>query len=257
MRIIEAAQARDQQVDAALERVHGAAARLLHQLVAAEDAPGHAQKGAQQAEFGVGQRHQHPLRRDQVALDGVQLPAVKAHHIVGQGLRLARRAAQHGLDARHQLARLERLGHVVVGTHLQAQHAVVGVAARGEHDDGQGRALAHLARQGDAVFTRQHEVQHQQIDAVLRHLRTHGRATVRRQGLEAKATQVVGQKCRDVGVVVHDQNGVHPSSRKARNRASVGKRLAARAANWRVFARLFQAWNRALYQRRYKQDKPP
>ena len=44
---------------------------------------------------------------------------------------------QHGAHARHELARAERLGDVVVGADLQAVQTIVFLDARGEHDDRQ------------------------------------------------------------------------------------------------------------------------
>ena len=58
-----------------------------------------------------------------------------------------RRAAQHALDARHQLARIERLRHVVVGAHLEADDAVDDGRRRRQHHD---RDLRRSARAGGA-----------------------------------------------------------------------------------------------------------
>jgi hypothetical protein len=67
--------------------------------------------------------------------------------------------AKNGLHARHQFARLEGLGHVVVGAQLQAHHAVHHLAAGGEHDDGNVAFLADLAAQRKAVHLGQHHVE--------------------------------------------------------------------------------------------------
>src|SRR3990172_3668696 len=54
----------------------------------------------------------------------------------GPGASLTRRvAAQYGLDAGRQLARIERLRHVVVRAQLESHDLVHVVAVRGEHDD--------------------------------------------------------------------------------------------------------------------------
>src|SRR5262249_37714113 len=66
----------------------------------------------------------------------LERPLARAH---------ARGAAQHGLHARRQLARIEGLGDVVVRAQLQARHAVLGLVARGEHDDRHVALLAELA----------------------------------------------------------------------------------------------------------------
>jgi hypothetical protein len=61
-------------------------------------------------------------------------------------------AAQHRLDAGQQLVDLERLDEVVVGAALEAEHALVELAAGREHDDRGDRAeAAQLAAHGEAV----------------------------------------------------------------------------------------------------------
>src|SRR3990170_115664 len=50
-------------------------------------------------------------------------------------------APEHGVHAREQLARIEGLGQVVVGAHLQADDAVDVIALGGEHDDRGARVL--------------------------------------------------------------------------------------------------------------------
>ena len=57
-----------------------------------------------------------------------------------------RRALQLRLDARHQLARRERLDQVVVRAGVQAVDARLVAGARRQHDDGDGRQLARPAR---------------------------------------------------------------------------------------------------------------
>ena len=87
-----------------------------------------------------------------------------------------RLAAQHRVDARHQLARVEGLGQVVVGAHLQADDAVDVVALGGEHDDrGRGRLRAQAAADRQAVLARQHQVEHHQVVALARQLLVHAR----------------------------------------------------------------------------------
>ena len=74
------------------------------------------------------------------------------------------RAAQHGADARQQLARTERLGEVVVGAQLQAHDAVGLLGAAGEDDDRDLRLGAQLTQQLHAVLARQTQIEQHQID---------------------------------------------------------------------------------------------
>jgi hypothetical protein len=76
-------------------------------------------------------------------------------------------AAQHGVDAGQQLARVEGLGQVVVGAHFQADDAVHVLDLGGQHDDGRAVAGgAQAAADGQAVLAGQHQVQHDQVDGL-------------------------------------------------------------------------------------------
>jgi hypothetical protein len=73
-------------------------------------------------------------------------------------------AAQHGLDAGDQLARVERLAEVIVGAHLEADDAVDRLVARGQHDHRSRLATrAQPPAGGQPVLTRQHQVEDQQL----------------------------------------------------------------------------------------------
>jgi len=76
-------------------------------------------------------------------------------------------AAQHGVDARHQFARIERLGQVVVGAQFQTDDAVDLVALGGQHDDGEIPAFlvlrAQAAANRQAVLARHHQVEHDEV----------------------------------------------------------------------------------------------
>src|SRR5215469_16417121 len=87
----------------------------------------------------------------------------------GREHRGASGAPQHALDASQQLARLERLGDVVISTGLQPDYAVDRVRGGGHHDDTDPSAfLAQPARQRKPVLARQADVeQHQRWQFVL------------------------------------------------------------------------------------------
>ena len=146
--------------------VHGAVGAVavvapggLQQLLARVDAAGAAQQRAQQAVFAPGQRQRHAVQQDALACK-VHLEPTRC--AVAQGRR-HRAAPQQRLDARHQLARAERLAHIVVGAQFQAQHTVDLLVAGAQHQDG-GRALrADLAAQVQPAAIGQAHVQHQQV----------------------------------------------------------------------------------------------
>ena len=85
----------------------------------------------------------------------------EADHVVG-----ARRLdpAQDGGDAQQQLARLERLGQIVVGARLQARDPVLRRAARGQQQDRHLALAAQLLGQRQAVLARHHDVEHDQVE---------------------------------------------------------------------------------------------
>ena len=79
------------------------------------------------------------------------------------GARL-RHAAQDGVDAQQQLARLEGLRQVVVGAGLQPADAVVGVAAGGQQQDRRRHASRAGRGQREAVLAGHHHVEHDQVE---------------------------------------------------------------------------------------------
>jgi hypothetical protein len=99
----------------------------------------------------------------------VEGEGAEGDHLVlarGRAGRLLRRAAaQHGVDAGQQFARVEGLAQVVVGAHFQAHDAVHVLALGGQHDDRRavvGGTQAAADRQ--AVFAGHHQVEHDQVD---------------------------------------------------------------------------------------------
>ena len=72
---------------------------------------------------------------------------------------LRRGAAQDALDSRDELARVERLRHVVVGADLEPDDLVDVLIARGEHQDRNVGALADPAAELDAVSVGKIEVE--------------------------------------------------------------------------------------------------
>ena len=73
-------------------------------------------------------------------------------------------APQHRLHARDELARRERLRDVVVGADLEPDDPVGLLVARGEHQDRNVRAGAHLAADVEAVLARQADVEQHEPD---------------------------------------------------------------------------------------------
>src|SRR5437879_1319493 len=211
----------DPHVDAAVERIGLAAPQQLGELGSREHAVGGGQQHGQQAVFGAAQGDRLARSVDEVAGRRVEPPAVEHEAAHAVGARLTGRMggpAQHRLDAAEQLARIERLGDVVVGAELESDNAVHILAARGEHDDGHLRAAAHVAAYRQAVLAREHEIEHQQIDARAPHHAPHFLAVCNRRRAQLVALQVLTEQQTDLAVIVDDQDVrklVHRASRSA------------------------------------------
>ena len=190
--------------------VHGAAVaeivkapHLVEQLVARVDAVGRGREVVQQLQLLRG-------RVDLLAVDD-QLVAVEVDDelVKGQALfcvvgDLA--AAQHRVDARHQLLHLKGLDDVVVRAHLQTRDAVAHVALGGEHDDRGLGLLADLRAHAPAVEHGEHDIEQHQIRLLLFKL-LHGLAAVIGDtDLEALLVQIHTDEIGDIPVVLHHQN---------------------------------------------------
>src|SRR5262249_6360599 len=128
---------------------------------------------------------------------------------------VARAAAEHCLHARDELARLERLGDVIIRAELEADDAVRNVAPGGQHDDWQAAGFADLAAHGEAVHVGQHDVK----DDPVRRRRLQGA----KAGLgmrhrlhgEAEPAEVLREQLVQALVVVNDENSRAHSLRSA------------------------------------------
>src|SRR5579871_4213811 len=127
------AQLQDVIIDGAGRRIILISPNLIQQLVTADDAVGILHQELQGLEFLGGQDHDlavalhlHFLEVDR---DAVEADAI---HIGGSG-----GMPQGGAHAGQQLARAERLGHVIVGPEFEQENLVGNIAGGAEHEDGQ------------------------------------------------------------------------------------------------------------------------
>jgi hypothetical protein len=116
---------------------------------------------------------------------------------------------QHRLQARHQLARLEGLGQVVIGAQLQSDHAVHHFAAGSEHDDRQVAFLADGPAQGKAVLLGEHDVQDGGVPAALAQARPGPRWDAAPVETQLEAGEVGRQRLAQLRVVVDQQDAAH------------------------------------------------
>src|SRR5690242_1656656 len=133
---------------------------VLEEFGAAEDPAGVTHEEHEQIELPYGQRDVPLAQPDDAAGDVHGEVAVDQRLGRRRGGRPGwRRPAQHGTDPQYELARRERLGHVVVGADLEPEYAVGLLAERGQHHHRQRRVeCAHAPAHLKAVDARQHQV---------------------------------------------------------------------------------------------------
>ena len=115
-------------------------------------------------------------------------------------------AAQHGVDAGHQLLHLKGLYQIVVGAHLKAGDPVGNVALGGQHDDGGLALFPDVGAHGPAVHHRQHDVQQHHVRG-LGVVFLHGlAAVVGNAHLEALFFQIHADQVGNIVVVLHHKD---------------------------------------------------
>jgi hypothetical protein len=142
-------------------------------------------------------------------------------------MRTVSSVAQHRAHPRQQLGDGKRLGDVVVGAELEAQHLVgLGRARRQHHDRGRCRALAQLAADIEAVLARQHQVEDDEVGIERRC--AHQSLLAVRCGLHLIAfeLEIVTQAEQHLRLVLDHQNALHVCLRTPRPcRPESGRRV--------------------------------
>jgi signal transduction histidine kinase/HPt (histidine-containing phosphotransfer) domain-containing protein/FixJ family two-component response regulator len=175
------------------------------------------------ADFGVDQLLSQGAQPSQGTLLVVSDEAAVAGDIGGQNgsdpprrgdVVVRRAAAQNTPHPRQQLARLERLGDVVVSASLQPNDAVHGVGGRGHHDNAHATALlTKPARQRKPVFARQPNIEHHQRRRFALNKAVQCRAAIDGGDPEVLTGEIVGEQLPlyrlvldhdDMGSQVHD-----------------------------------------------------
>jgi hypothetical protein len=203
-------------VDGAVKRLQLAAAHGLHDLVAREHAAGALGQRHQQVEL-VGGELGRLARHGDGAGVAVDLQRAKAQGLCGGRAAALGAPAQHGADARQQLARLKGLGQVVVGAQLQADDAVHRVALGGEHQHrhlGRGAGQrADAAAHVQAVHVGQHQVEDDQIGRIGLHAFQSAEAVSGVRKGKSRLDQVFADHPGQAAIVFdHQQAGTHGRS---------------------------------------------
>ena len=158
------AQVADVDVDGAGVAVVLVTPDALEQLVAREGAPGVRDEELQELVLlgrqGDGLVVEPCLIRGEVEPQAADGQALFSLLVLAAALLDAGGAAQHGLDAREQLAHGEGLDDVVVGAELEADDAVDGIALGGEHENGKLALFANAFENLHAAHAGHHHVEH-------------------------------------------------------------------------------------------------
>jgi hypothetical protein len=125
------------------------------------------QKRNKQPVFALRQRHSNSIRAYQAAVVAFELPAAE---LVSTPLWLARSREsaqfvppQDGSNAREQLSQAERLGHVVVRTEFEADHAIDFLQpVPGSDDHGNVGVGSNLSEQIQPIFAPQSQIENDQ-----------------------------------------------------------------------------------------------
>src|SRR5690606_23166917 len=121
--------------------------------------------------------------------------------------------AQTHLHPRQELLEAERLGHVVVGTSLEARHRVLHPAAGGQDDHR--HPLSSPTDLGEHLVTveaGEAEIEDEEIEVVVPSGIRGGAPVLDDQGAEARRLQALLEERRDPGLVFSDQYAAHVSS---------------------------------------------
>ena len=114
-------------------------------------------------------------------------------------------SAQHGVNPRGELARIEWFWEIVVGADFQSHNAVDIVTVRGEHDDGDRGLGPDAAQNFKPANTGQHDVEDdQRIGAGNRALQAQ-RTVVDGLDLEALGFQILPDEFTKLYVIIDDQ----------------------------------------------------
>ncbi|VVN42567.1 hypothetical protein PS647_05526 [Pseudomonas fluorescens] len=173
------------------------------------------EKHPQQSIFSTAQGHHGAVFIEQVTGRGVQAPASKGQQAAGFGHHQVRwqhaGASQHRVDPRQQFTGSEWLDQIVVGTHFQAEDAIGFIVAGGEHQHWRGLVLAgaQFAAEQQAIVTRHHDVQHDQVHRGGFQKGAHLPSIRHDRGAQAVLLQVVADQFADFAVIVNDEDVIN------------------------------------------------
>jgi len=200
-----AAQRLDMGVDGTLQTFAAVLPDAFHDLAPAENAARTFEKHRQQQVFIAGQIEPAAVvgNAQAVAVDGKARTGGRWSYL---SPRFRAQSAQDGTDARHHLARAERLGYIVIAAQFEADDAVHLVGTRGQEKYGNVGETPQLPADIETAQIRQADVENNQIVIAavekLQRLSAEGAAIHRK----AVHLQRIGQGFGNGGFVVDDEN---------------------------------------------------
>ena len=207
--------------DVAPERTRGGGRGLspheLGQLLVREDRLGIARERGEQVQLGGRQLKLLVAKRDSLAGEvDHEVPDLQdllaRPSASGPSARLLASTAERGLDARLELARLERLSNEVVGAELQPEHGVGRSPPLAHHDDRGAGACLEACHQHQAVDVRERAVDNEQVRSDGLAERLSLGAAGGHEHLEVGRAQRPAQARRDLLVAFDDQDASAGSS---------------------------------------------
>jgi len=204
------AQTRNLHVQAAIESFVLAAARKFHQFIARQGDLGVTSEYFKYRKFTCGDGDLFAIA-GQGARRQIERVGTEGDRLVfltrGTGMLFGATAAQNGIDARQQFTRVEGFGEVIVGTHLQPDDSVDFLGLRGQHDDrGVIVPPAQSAADGQAIFARQHQIQHEKVEMLPRPQLAHLLSILGDEYVEALFGEVAPQQVTQSRIIVDDKD---------------------------------------------------
>ena len=194
-------------------------------MIAREHLVGVVGQGQQQIEFPRSQTDSLPVYGDLPA-GGIDGDAADVSRPVGIAA-FARRPTQDGPNASHQFARIEGLGHIVVGAHFQGDDFVDVLIPGRQHENRNIALCPNAAAYFPAVDARHHQIEHQQGRLLLPDLLECFCSVLGRLHAKALFFEIEARQVADAGLVVGNENRIG-HGRKQRMRPRTGFRELAR-----------------------------
>jgi len=190
-------------VDRPIEPLQFFAPRKIHQLLARKDPAGMPGKGQQQIELIGGQDFLFAINPHR-ARSGIDLEPAEAQP--GLVPFWIAPPPQDRLEPRQQLARVERLGQIIIGAEFEPDNPVGVLAARGQHQDRHVALRAQAAADFEPIDIGQHDIEDDgAIGPITDYRLDPRRAAMASLDHKPALGQIVAQHVGEADIVIDDQ----------------------------------------------------